>query len=272
MIKSAVTISLVDEARGGPFVFWDDLAAACKRSAELGYDAIEVFAPGPDAVSRHELQSLLEHNKLGLAAVGTGAGMVKHGLSLTSMDADQRAKAINFVKSMIDFGGPFGAPAIIGSMQGKWGGDLSKEAALELLRVALNELGEYAGRYDDTPLIYEPLNRYETNLVCTVADGVNLMKSLSTSNVKLLADLFHMQIEEVDLAKAIQDGAEHIGHVHFVDSNRRPAGCGHMDYAPIAAVLKAIGYDRYASAEALPWPDPDAAAVQTINTFNEFLK
>ena len=91
MIKSAVTISLVNEARGGPFVFWDDLAAACKRAAELGYDAIEVFAPGPDAVDPGELKSLLEDNTLSLAAVGTGAGMVKHGLSLTSIDADQRA-------------------------------------------------------------------------------------------------------------------------------------------------------------------------------------
>ena len=272
MIKSAVTISLVDEARGGPFVFWDDLAASCNRAAELGYDAVEIFAPGPDAVDLDELQSLLDHTKLGLAAVGTGAGMVKHGLSLTSPDADQRAKAIDFVKSMIDFGGPFGAPAIIGSMQGKWGGDLSKDAALDLLRTALNELGGYASKYDNTPLIYEPLNRYETNLVCTVEDGVALMQSLSTDNVKLLADLFHMQIEEVNVADAIRSAAGHIGHVHFVDSNRRPAGCGHMDYGPIAAALKEIGYDRYASAEALPWPDPDAAAVQTIKMFNDYLK
>lgn len=271
MIKSAVTISLVNEARGGPFVFWDDLAAGCKRAAELGYDAVEVFAPGPDAVDSGELKSLLEDNKLGLAAVGTGAGMVKHGLSLTSTDPEQRAQAVAFVQSMIDFGGPFGAPAIIGSMQGKWGGDLSKVAALDFLREGLNQLGQYAAKYD-TPLIYEPLNRYETNLVCTVADGVALMKSLSTDNVKLLADLFHMQIEEVDLADAIRAGAGYIGHVHFVDSNRRPAGCGHMNYEPIATALKEIGYDRYASAEALPYPDPDAAAVQTIKAFNEYFK
>jgi sugar phosphate isomerase/epimerase len=271
MIKSAVTISLVNEARGGPFVFWDDLAAGCKRAAELGYDAVEVFAPGPDAVDSSELKTLLDDNKLSLAAVGTGAGMVKHGLSLTSTDADQRARAIAFVQSMVDFGGPLGAPAIIGSMQGKWGGDLSKDAALGLLRDALIQLGEYASKYS-TPLIYEPLNRYETNLICTVADGVELMKSLSTDNVKLLADLFHMQIEEVNVADAIRAGAGYIGHVHFVDSNRRPAGCGHMDYGPIAAALKEIGYDRYASAEAFPYPDPDAAAVQTIKAFNEYLK
>ncbi len=49
-MKSAVTVSLVPEARGGPFVFWDDLAAACKTAREIGYDAIELFAPSADAV------------------------------------------------------------------------------------------------------------------------------------------------------------------------------------------------------------------------------
>ena len=271
MMMSAVTISLVEEARGGPFVFWDDLAAGCRRAGELGFDAVEVFAPGPDAVAPDQLRALLADNDLSLAAVGTGAGMVKHGLSLTSTDAAERDQAIAFVRSMIDFGGAFGAPAIIGSMQGKWGADLSRDAALDLLRDALNPLGEQASRYD-TVLIYEPLNRYETNLVCTIADGVELMESLATDRVRLLADLFHMQIEEVDLADAIRAGAGHIGHLHFVDSNRRPAGCGHMDYGPIAAALKEIGYDGYASAEALPYPDSDAAAVQTIRMFDEYLK
>ena len=45
MIKSAVTISLVPEARGGPFVFWDDLEAGCRKAAALGFDGIELFAP-----------------------------------------------------------------------------------------------------------------------------------------------------------------------------------------------------------------------------------
>ena len=268
MVKSAVTVSLVEAARGGPFVFWDDLAAACAKAAQLGYDAVEIFAPGPDAMDAEQLKGLLSEHSLSVAAVGTGAGMVKHGLSLTSTDAGEREKAKDFVRSMIDFGGPYGAPAIIGSMQGRWGGDLSREDALNLLREALNELGEHASQHG-VPLIYEPLNRYETNLVTTVADGVALMQSLSTSNVKLLADLFHMNIEETNLADAIRTGGDHIGHIHFVDSNRRPAGMGHMDYGPIAAAIKEIGYEGYASAEAFPYPDPDAAAVQTISRFRE---
>ena len=87
----------------------------------------------------------------------------------------------------------------------------------------------------------------------------------------ILADLFHMSIEETNIADGLRAYGHHIGHVHFVDSNRRPAGCGHMDYAPIAAALKEIGYEKYASAEAFPWPDSDAAAKATIEAFNQHL-
>ena len=266
MPRSAVTVSLVAEAKGGPFVFWDDLPAACRHARELGFDAIELFAPGPDAISQSDLAQLLKSHQLNLAAVGTGAGWVKHKLSLTSPEAVVRDRAKEFIRSMIDFGGVHGAPAIIGSMQGRWGDGVTKEQAFEWLRNALNELGEYAERHN-VPLIYEPLNRYETNLINTVAAGVELMESLKTRNVRLLADLFHMNIEESDLAAALKLGSCWIGHVHFVDSNRRPAGLGHLHYAPISAALTSIQYDGYLSAEAFPWPDSVEAAAQTIREY-----
>ncbi|MHC5544809.1 sugar phosphate isomerase/epimerase, partial [Singulisphaera rosea] len=59
-IRSSVTVSLVPEARGGPFIFWDDLAHACLRARELGFDAIEIFPPSPDAVDPTTLRQLLD--------------------------------------------------------------------------------------------------------------------------------------------------------------------------------------------------------------------
>ncbi len=267
MVKTAVTISLVEQARGGPFVFWDDLGGSIRRAKELGYDAVELFAPGPHVVDPKELQVYLDETGLALAAVGTGAGMVINKLSLTDPAESKRNEAIEFVRSMIDFGGQFGAPAIIGSMQGRWNDQINKETALECLSSALIELGKHSARYA-VPLIYEPLNRYETNLCNTMADGVALLQSHSIQNVVLLADLFHMNIEETSIAQGIHDGGKYIGHVHFVDSNRRPAGNGHMDYAPIVNALHDINYDGYASAEAFAWPDSDSAARQTIETFH----
>ena len=137
-------------------------------------------------------------------------------------------------------------------------------------RTALNELGKHA-KAKGVPLIYEPLNRYESNLLNRAEDVMKFLGTLDTDNVVILADLFHMNIEEANIPDALRTYGKRIGHVHFVDSNRRPAGCGHMEYAPIAAALKEIGYGRYASAEAFSWPDSDAAAKTTIDAFEQYL-
>jgi sugar phosphate isomerase/epimerase len=182
-----------------------------------------------------------------------------------------RKHALDFVSALIDVGGDQGAPAIIGSMQGRWGGGVNHEEAFVLLCEALIVLGEHARRHG-VPLIYEPLNRYETNLFNTLEGGVALLESIPGANVKLLADLFHMNIEEADLAAAIRAGGAHIGHVHLADSNRRPAGAGHTDFAPVAAALRDIGYDGYVSAECFPHPDSGVAARMTIDAFNRYFR
>jgi sugar phosphate isomerase/epimerase len=269
VIRSAVTITLVNEARGGPFVFWHDLPGACRTAKALGFDGIEIFPPSGEAVVPGELRQLLDDHGLALAAVGTGALWVRKRLTLCHPDEAARQKARDFVRSVIDFAGPFGAPAIIGSLQGRHGDGVEPDAARAYLMDALEFLGEHAKQYG-VPLLFEPLNRYETNLVNTLEAGAALLRSLSTRNVLLLADLFHMNIEETDIAAAIRAGRGLIGHVHFVDSNRRPAGMGHIDFAPIVQALREIGYDRFASAEALPYPDPESAARQTINAFRRY--
>ncbi len=267
-MQSAVTISLVDQARGGPFVFWHDLAGSAREAADLGFNAIEVFARDAEQVPRETLRQTLAETGLKLAAVGTGAGWVVQKLTLTSPDESIRRGAVAFIQSMIDFGSAHGAPAIVGSMQGRWN-DGSRVQTLDWLRSGLEELAEHARRRG-VPLLFEPINRYETNLCNSVESGVELVASLQTGNVQLLADLFHMNIEEVDVPAAIRSGNAMIGHVHFVDSNRRPVGCGHLDAAAAIRALQEIGYRGYLSAEALPWPDPFQAAKQTIAAFRYF--
>lgn len=267
MIKSAVTISVVEQARKGPFVFHDDVAAGCRKAAELGFDAVEIFAPSAAAIEALPLPALLQEHDLALAAVGTGAGMVIHGLHLCDPDETRRTAAQDFIRGIIDAGAPFGAPAIIGSMQGRWDANTDQQTATQLLRDSLELLGSHAAERG-VKLIYEPLNRYETNLAMTMEQGVELLAPLSTDNVVLLADLFHMNIEERNIADGMRTAGKHVGHVHFVDSNRQAAGRAHMDYGPIVQALNDIGYDGYASAEAFPIPDSDEAARQTIETFN----
>jgi sugar phosphate isomerase/epimerase len=269
MIRSAVTISLVQEARGGPFVFWDDLSAGCAGAASAGFDAVEIFAPGPTAISQLELKTIIERHNLTIAAFGTGAGWVKHKLRLTDPDAGVRAKAEQFVSDLIDAAAPFHAPVIIGSMQGRCGDGVTRDVALNWLGDALGPLSERAARHD-LPLLYEPLNRYETNLFCRVNEALEFLNTHRLRNVKLLCDLFHMNIEEQDVAAALRLAGPHLGHVHWADSNRRAVGFGHLDMRPIVSALREIQYEGFVSAEVLPLPDSQTAAKQTIASLQQY--
>jgi sugar phosphate isomerase/epimerase len=267
-IRSAVTISLVNQARGGPFVYWDELAASMQSAAALGFDAVELFLPGPEAGLLPEIKQLCQSTGLQIAAVGTGAGWVIHQLSLTAFESPIRERARLFIQSMIDFGAEFGAPAIIGSMQGRSSDRVPREAALRYLADALNELGQHAAQHG-LPLLYEPLNRYETNLHNQQLATADWLRAEQIENVQILADLFHMNIEEQNLAEALRSAGAAIGHIHFVDSNRRAAGFGHTDFEPIAAAIRDIGYTGYLSAEAFAWPNSEAAAQQTIQSIRQ---
>lgn len=270
-MKSAITVSLVEQAKGGPFVFHDGLEKAAADAASLGFDAIEIFPPSADALDTEIINALVAKHSIEVAAVGTGGGWVIGKQHLCLPDADARAGARSFIRGIIDVAAKLGAPAIIGSMQGKWGDGVARDQALEWLADALNDLGEHAAALGQ-PLLYEPLNRYETNLFNRVDETVTFLESLKTTNVKILADLFHMNIEEANVADAFRAGSGHIGHVHFVDSNRRAVGMGHTDFEPIVAALREIGYAGFLSAEAFPLPDSATCAKTQIQGFNRWVK
>jgi sugar phosphate isomerase/epimerase len=264
-MRSAITLCQVAEAAAGPFVMREPLGDAFALAARLSFDAVELFLPAADFVAASEVRALAERHGLGIAAVGTGAGMLRHGWSLTDPSAATRAAALEFIVGLVDFAGQLGAPAILGSMQGRWGGDVSRGQALDWLAEGLAVAGQAAAAHG-VAFIYEPLNRYETNLINRLGAGAEFLVERGMENVVLLADLFHMNIEEPDLAASIIQAGRHVGHVHYADSNRQAMGLGHTDPAPLIAALRAIGYTGYLSAEIFPLPDPEAAARQTLTS------
>ncbi len=267
-MKSAITLAQVPEAKAGPFVFHQPLSEGFAQAAELGFDAVELFLPGPDFIGLDEVKAMASAHNLSIAAVGTGAGMVQHGLSLTDPDPDRRKAALAFVLSMIDFGGQLGAPAILGSMQGKWGGEVSQDQSLSWLTDALKAADERAAE-NGVVFIYEPLNRYETNQFNQLAPAVTYLNDQGLEHTVLLADLFHMNIEEPDIGQALRDAGSKVGHVHFADSNRQAVGFGHTEMSSVMKALGEIGYKGYLSAEIFPLPDPETAARQTIEAFRQ---
>jgi sugar phosphate isomerase/epimerase len=270
VIRTAVTVSLVPQARQGPFVYHGDLAGAIAQAAKLGYDAVEIFPPEAEAIDVAAVKRMTGDAGVKVAAVGTGAGFVVHKLTLIDGDDSVRAKGIEFARRIIDLGGALGAPAIIGSMQGRHG-DGERDAALGRLAESLALLGTHVKQYS-MPLLYEPLNRYETNVFNRQGEAADWVRGRGIENVKILCDLFHMNIEEVDVAGALRAVGELLGHVHLVDSNRLAAGRGHIDFAPVVAALRDVDYRAYVSAECFPLPDSDAAAAASIETYRKLFK
>src|SRR6185503_7431714 len=142
---------------------------------------VEIFPRSLEELNAKELRRLLTLHQLKLAAMGTGAGWIVHKLRLTDPDAATRRRAQQFVAGIIDFAGDFGAPAIIGSMQGRTEGDVRRAQALEWLSEALEELGPRA-QARRVPLLFEFLNRYETNLLNHAAHTVEFLAPLRTQN------------------------------------------------------------------------------------------
>lgn len=197
--------------------------------------------------------------------------MILHGLSLSDSDSTGRERACAYVREMIAFGAPFGAPAIIGSMQGRTGAGQTPDSALLALERSLRELAAYAAERDQM-LLFEPLNRYETDLINTVAHGADLRRAVEASNLRILADLFHMNIEEASIEESVLAGSADIGHIHFADSNRRAVGFGHTRMDPVARALAETGFSGFASAEVFPFPDSRGAAERTATSFRKFFR
>ena len=270
MMRSAITVSLVPEAAGGPFVFWNGLEDAFEQASRLGFDAVEIFPPGPEALEVGTIQALCARTGLRVAAVGTGAGWVKHRLHLCSPDAEIRRQSREFLGAIIERAGELGAPAILGSMQGRVEAGVERGCALEWLSEALQEAGAKAASGGQV-FLYEPLNRYETNLWNRQGEALAFLQTRGLSGVRVLADLFHMNLEESNLPEAIRGLGPALGHVHFADSNRRAIGFGHTEIGPVFEALREIGYAGYLSAEVLPLPTSAEAARQTIASFRSLM-
>jgi D-psicose/D-tagatose/L-ribulose 3-epimerase len=106
---------------------------------------------------------------------------------------------------------------------------------------SLAEVAEYAAA-QDVRLAIEPLNRFETDLVNTVEQGLDLCERIGGANVGLLLDTFHMNIEERSLPDAIRTAGERIFHFHACENDRGAPGSGHVDWDGVLTALADVDY------------------------------
>ncbi|MDR3703926.1 MAG: sugar phosphate isomerase/epimerase, partial [Candidatus Sulfopaludibacter sp.] len=118
-------------------------------------------------------------------------------------------------------------------------------------------------------LIVEPVNRYEVNFINNCTEGLEIVRRCGRPSVKLMPDVFHMNIEDASFRQSFEAAREFVTYIHVADSNRLAPGWGHMPFDEIFAVLSDIGYNGYLTAEILPLPDPLAAARQAIRFLSD---
>jgi sugar phosphate isomerase/epimerase len=229
-----------------------DLLAKWDFIRSAGFDGIELRGAGSLGF-RERLPELRAARRAGVE-LPTVCVMMDHFIG--DFDAGRRRDAVVNMKSQLsviaELGG-YGAvtPAAYGMFSRRlppFAPPRSPTQDREVLLEALGELGRHAAA-EGTWLLLEPLNRYEDHMVNTLDQAVELCRATGTGAVRVCADLFHMNIEEDDLAASIRRAAPYLGHVQVGDSNRLQPGAGHLDWAAALGALAEVGYDGYLAME-----------------------
>ncbi len=234
---------------------------------KYGYDAVELAVRDPDKLDIDSLTQLLDKNKLPVSAIGTGQAFGEEGLSFTNSNKEIRRKAIERINSQIYLAEKINTIVIIGLIRGKKESD---QNLTDTEKLFIDAMQECSSVNEKIKLVIEPINRYETNLINTVTQGLEFLEKVGCENVGLLLDTFHMNIEERSLTDSIVIAKEKLFHFHVADSNRWYPGAGHINFKMILETLEEIKYPGFISAEILPLPDPNTAAKKTIEYLKSF--
>lgn len=271
-MNNLLSMTMVDRIIGSaPFVYEGDFSQGVAQAKALGYDAVELHIADPARVDQEALARALAENGMQLSAIGTGRAYVNDGLSLTSPDADNRAQAILRLRQFIDMAARLGSVIIIGCMRGNIENEDQAPQVLDWLAQSMVQLDAYAAQ-KGVDMVFEPINRYENNFLCTVREIVDFIRHNQLKQTKVLLDTFHMNIEEDDYGAVIAYAGDLVRYVHAADSNRQVPGRGHVPFAQILEALEAVGYTGPFSAECLPLPSKEEAARQWVEAMKGLLK
>ncbi len=248
--------------------FKGDFEANVAKIAALGYDGVELAIRDPNLIDADALLSVVKAHGLEVPAIGTGQAWGEEGLSFTDPDEDVRETAIRRTCDHVPFAARTGAVIIIGLLRGIVKPGVDHGRAMAWLVDALRRCSAAAAPHS-VRLVLEPINRYETTLINTVAQCLDLIDAVDAPNFGVLPDTFHMNIEEPSIAASLRQAGSRIYHVHLADSNRCYPGAGHIDFREVIRTLQEIGYSGYVSIEAMPAPDAYTCARESIQALKQ---
>lgn len=242
-------------------VFRDDLCNCVNRAAALGFDGVELALLRAEEVKVPLIKERLSATGLEIPCISSGQVFAADHLYFTHPDPNIRNAAVDRIVGMIQLAAEFGARVNTGRVRGIIHEGETVETAKQRYLTCLHRCADVAEKVG-VELIVEPVNRYEVNFINSCAEGLELIKESRRRCVKLMLDLFHMNIEDASFREAFESARDFISYVHVADSNRLAPGWGHMPFDEIFGILRDIGYDGYLTAEILPRPEPDLAATQ----------
>jgi sugar phosphate isomerase/epimerase len=206
-----------------------NLPEKLQRMESYGFEGLEIWGKGlPDRID--EIGQALASSSIKASTICAG-----YGGCLLDPNKAEREKAMADIKALLEAGAKLGVVGLI--TVPIFGGprlpDLSPlagamELEKKLLTLQVKELGKHAqevGCY----VLMEPLNRYETHLLRTLKDG--------------------LEIQEKDIPASLREAGGAVQHVHLADSTRLLPGYGHTDFKAGFSALKEIGFDKYMALE-----------------------
>lgn len=226
------------------------LAEKLAAAERLGFEGVELWGHGlRERIG--EVKGALSTAKVKISTVCSG-----YRGDLLSASWEERRVAVEDIKGLLAAAAELGAVGVI--VVPTFGGpklpDLRPlypsvwELERRLLVAELRELGKRAeevGAY----VLLEPLNRYETHFLNRLEQAVSIVEEVGSPGVAIMADFFHMNIEEASIADALRTALKHLKHIHLADSNRWLPGFGHTDFREPFKVLREGGYAYYMAME-----------------------
>ena len=256
------------ESRFSAVAFRGDLADNLARVKRLGYQGVELSFRDPKTVDVAALQILLEKHELPVVALATGRSWGEDRLSFTDRDAAVRRQTSMRVAEYLDLARALNAMVILGLIRGRIPEGVKEATARRWARDAIRRAAD-RGAGHGIRLVIEPINRYETNFLHNIDETLAFLEEVERPNVGILADTFHMNIEDASISGSLKRAGRSVFHVHVADSNRWAPGCGHLDFAEVLGTLQAMNYRGYVSVECFPKPDSESCPRIAIATLRK---
>jgi len=222
--------------------FTNESTKLFKTFKKWGFETVEIPIEDPSHIDPAFVKEELDKHGL---VCGSACACMGPGRDFRGTPEEQKT-TMDYCKTLLDQMVVLGCPSLIGPVYSVVGKADAVEPAKQKEEWALvvenvRQLAKYAearGRQ----ICIEPLNRFETDFLNTCDKGLKLIKAVGSKAVKLHLDTFHMNIEEKHQGAAIRKAGKLLGHFHACGSDRGTPGNDHIDWKPIAAALKAVGY------------------------------